>query len=134
MTGTAETETFEFQQIYGLEVVVIPTHKPMIRKDKSDLVFLSENDKFQAILEDIQDCVKRGQPVLVGTTSIEASERVAKLLQSAKIPHEVLNAKQHERDAHIVAETGRPGAITVATNMAGRGTDIVLGGSSKVQI
>jgi preprotein translocase subunit SecA len=129
MTGTADTEAFEFQQIYGLEVVVIPTHKPMIRKDKSDLVFLSEPDKFQAILEDIQDCVKRGQPVLVGTTSIEASERIAKLLQTEKIPHEVLNAKQHEREAHIVAEAGRPGAITIATNMAGRGTDIVLGGS-----
>ncbi len=129
MTGTADTEAFEFQQIYGLEVVVIPTHKPMIRKDKSDLVFLSEHDKFQAILEDIQDCVKRGQPVLVGTTSIEASERIAKLLQTEKIPHEVLNAKQHEREAHIVAEAGRPGAITIATNMAGRGTDIVLGGS-----
>jgi preprotein translocase subunit SecA len=110
MTGTADTEAFEFQQIYGLEVVVIPTHKPMIRNDKSDLVFLSESDKFQAILEDIQDCVKRGQPVLVGTTSIETSERLAKLLVSAKIPHEVLNAKQHEREAHIVAEAGRPGA------------------------
>ena len=134
MTGTADTEAFEFQQIYGLEVVVIPTHKPMIRKDKSDLVFLSEHDKFQAILEDIQDCVKRGQPVLVGTTSIEASERIAKLLQSEKIPHEVLNAKQHEREAHIVAEAGRPGAVTIATNMAGRGTDIVLGGSTQTQI
>ncbi|HEX3603152.1 MAG TPA: preprotein translocase subunit SecA [Steroidobacteraceae bacterium] len=134
MTGTADTEAFEFQQIYGLEVVVIPTHKPMIRKDKADLVFLSEHDKFQAILEDIQDCVKRGQPVLVGTTSIEASERIAKLLQSEKIPHEVLNAKQHEREAHIVAEAGRPGAITIATNMAGRGTDIVLGGSTQTQI
>jgi preprotein translocase subunit SecA len=134
MTGTADTEAFEFQQIYGLEVVVIPTHKPMIRQDKSDLVFLSEQDKFQAILEDIQDCVKRGQPVLVGTTSIEASERIAKLLQGAKIPHEVLNAKQHEREAHIVAEAGRPGAITIATNMAGRGTDIVLGGSAQAQI
>ncbi|MDP9087647.1 MAG: preprotein translocase subunit SecA [Pseudomonadota bacterium] len=134
MTGTADTEAFEFQQIYGLEVVVIPTHKPMIRKDKSDLVFLSEQDKFQAILEDIQDCVKREQPVLVGTTSIEASERIAKLLQTAKIPHEVLNAKQHEREAHIVAEAGRPGAITIATNMAGRGTDIVLGGSPQTQI
>jgi preprotein translocase subunit SecA len=129
MTGTADTEAFEFQQIYGLEVVVIPTHKPMVRMDKSDLVFLSEHDKFQAILEDIQDCVKRGQPVLVGTTSIEASERIAKLLQTENIPHEVLNAKQHEREAHIVAEAGRPGAITIATNMAGRGTDIVLGGS-----
>jgi preprotein translocase subunit SecA len=134
MTGTADTEAFEFQEIYGLEVVVIPTHKPMIRKDKSDLVFLSEADKFQAILEDIEDCVKRGQPVLVGTTSIETSERLAKLLAGAKIPHEVLNAKQHEREAHIVAEAGRPGAITVATNMAGRGTDIVLGGSPQTQI
>ncbi len=129
MTGTADTEAFEFQQIYSLEVVVIPTHKPMIRKDHSDLVFLSETDKFQAILEDIQECVKRGQPALVGTTSIDASERLAKLLAEAKIPHEVLNAKQHEREAHIVAEAGRPGAVTIATNMAGRGTDIVLGGS-----
>jgi preprotein translocase subunit SecA len=134
MTGTADTEAFEFQQIYGLEVVVIPTHKPMIRTDKSDLVFLSEGDKFQAILEDIQDCVKRGQPALVGTTSIETSERLAKLLSAEKIPHEVLNAKQHEREAHIVAEAGRPGAVTIATNMAGRGTDIVLGGSPQTQI
>ena len=134
MTGTADTEAFEFQQIYGLEVVVIPTHKPMIRKDNSDLVFLSESDKFQAILEDIEDCVKRGQPALVGTTSIETSERLAKLLVNANIPHEVLNAKQHEREAHIVAEAGRPGAITIATNMAGRGTDIVLGGNPQVQI
>jgi preprotein translocase subunit SecA len=134
MTGTADTEAFEFQQIYGLEVVVIPTHKPMIRKDHSDLVFLSEQDKFQAILEDIQDCVKRGQPALVGTTSIETSERLAKLLVGANIPHEVLNAKQHEREAHIVAEAGRPGAVTIATNMAGRGTDIVLGGSVQAQI
>ena len=134
MTGTADTEAFEFQQIYGLEVVVIPTHKAMIRKDKSDLVFLSEGDKFQAILEDIQDCVTRGQPVLVGTTSIETSERLATLLAGAGIAHEVLNAKQHEREAHIVAEAGRPGAITVATNMAGRGTDIVLGGSPQTQI
>ncbi len=134
MTGTADTEAFEFQQIYGLEVVVIPTHKPMIRKDNSDLVFLSEHDKYQAVLEDIQDCVKRGQPVLVGTTSIETSERLAKLLQGAKIPHEVLNAKQHEREAHIVAEAGRPSAVTIATNMAGRGTDIVLGGNPQAQI
>ncbi len=134
MTGTADTEAFEFQQIYGLEVVVIPTHKPLIRRDNSDLVFLSETDKFQAILEDIQDCVKRGQPTLVGTTSIDASERLAKLLVAEKIPHEVLNAKQHEREAHIVAEAGRPGAVTIATNMAGRGTDIVLGGSQQPQI
>jgi preprotein translocase subunit SecA len=134
MTGTADTEAFEFQQIYGLEVVVIPTHKPMIRKDKPDLVFLSEKDKFQAILEDIQDCAKRGQPVLVGTTSIETSERLAKLLVDAQIRHEVLNAKQHEREAHIVAEAGRPGAVTIATNMAGRGTDIVLGGNPESEI
>jgi preprotein translocase subunit SecA len=134
MTGTADTEAFEFQQIYGLEVVVIPTHKPMVRKDRSDLVFLSEPDKFNAILEDIQDCVTRGQPVLVGTTSIETSERLANLLAGAKIPHEVLNAKQHEREAHIVAEAGRPGSVTIATNMAGRGTDIVLGGSPQTQI
>jgi len=134
MTGTADTEAFEFQEIYGLEVLVIPTHKPMIRQDKSDLVFLSEGDKFQAILEDIQDCVQRAQPVLVGTTSIETSERLGKLLAAAKIPHEVLNAKQHEREAHIVAEAGRPGAVTIATNMAGRGTDIVLGGSPRTQI
>jgi preprotein translocase subunit SecA len=134
MTGTADTEAFEFQQIYNLEVVVIPTHKPMIRKDRSDLVFLSEADKFHAILEDIQDCVKRGQPVLVGTTSIETSERLAKLLDTENIKHEVLNAKQHEREAHIVAEAGRPEAVTIATNMAGRGTDIVLGGSPQTQI
>jgi preprotein translocase subunit SecA len=134
MTGTADTEAFEFQQIYGLEVVVIPTHRPMIRKDRSDLVFLSEHDKFNAILEDIQECVKRGQPALVGTTSIETSERLAKLLVAAEIPHQVLNAKQHEREAHIVAEAGRPGAITIATNMAGRGTDIVLGGSPQTEI
>ena len=134
MTGTADTEAFEFQQIYGLEVAVVPTHKPMIRKDRSDLVFLTEHDKFQAILEDIQDCVKRGQPALVGTTSIETSERLAKLLNASTIPHQVLNAKQHEREAHIVAEAGRPGAVTIATNMAGRGTDIVLGGSTQIEI
>ncbi len=134
MTGTADTEAFEFQQIYGLEVVVIPTHKPMIRKDRPDLVFLSEKDKFQAIVEDIQDCSKRGQPVLVGTTSIETSERLAGFLSEKKIRHEVLNAKQHEREAHIVAEAGRPGAVTIATNMAGRGTDIVLGGNPETEI
>ena len=134
MTGTADTEAYEFQEIYGLEVAVIPTHKPMIRKDRSDLVFLSEHDKFNAIYEDIQDCVKRGQPVLVGTTSIEASERLSKLLVTQKIPHQVLNAKQHEREAHIVAEAGRPGSITIATNMAGRGTDIVLGGSMQMEL
>jgi preprotein translocase subunit SecA len=128
MTGTADTEAFEFQQIYGLEVVVIPTHKPMIRDDQPDLVYLTEKDKFEAIVEDIVDCSERGQPVLVGTTSIEASELLSSFLKKKKIKHEVLNAKQHEREAHIVQNAGRPGAITIATNMAGRGTDIVLGG------
>jgi preprotein translocase subunit SecA len=129
MTGTADTEAYEFQQIYGLEVVVIPTHKPMIRKDNADMVFLGQQAKYDAVVEDITDCHKRGQPVLVGTTSIEVSELLSKLLNKAKIPHEVLNAKQHEREAHIVAQAGAPGSVTIATNMAGRGTDIVLGGS-----
>jgi preprotein translocase subunit SecA len=129
MTGTADTEAYEFQQIYGLEVVVIPTHKPMIRKDNPDMVFLGQQAKYDAVIEDITDCHKRGQPVLVGTTSIEVSELLSKLLNKAKIPHEVLNAKQHEREAHIVAQAGAPGSVTIATNMAGRGTDIVLGGS-----
>ena len=129
MTGTADTEAFEFQQIYGLEVVVIPTHKPMIRDDQADLVYLTEKDKYEAIVDDIVDCSERGQPVLVGTTSIEASELLSSFLKKKKIKHEVLNAKQHEREAQIVQNAGRPGAITIATNMAGRGTDIVLGGS-----
>jgi len=129
MTGTADTEAFEFQSIYGLEVVVIPTDKPMIRDDQADLVYLTEKDKFGAIVEDIVDCSERGQPVLVGTTSIEASELLSTHLKDQKIRHEVLNAKQHEREALIVQNAGRPGAITIATNMAGRGTDIVLGGS-----
>ena len=129
MTGTADTEAFEFQAIYGLEVVVIPTHKPMIRIDHPDLVYLTEEDKYEAIVEDIVDCSERGQPVLVGTTSIEASELLSNFLKAKKIKHEVLNAKQHEREALIVQNAGRPGAITIATNMAGRGTDIVLGGS-----
>jgi preprotein translocase subunit SecA len=129
MTGTADTEAFEFQQIYGLEVVVIPTDKPMIRDDQPDLVYLTEKDKFEAIIEDIVDCKERGQPVLVGTTSIEASELLSSFLKKQSIKHEVLNAKQHEREAQIVQNAGRPGAITIATNMAGRGTDIVLGGS-----
>ncbi len=133
MTGTADTEAFEFQQIYGLEVVVIPTHQPMVRKDMGDLVFLTTEDKYKAVIEDIQDCHKRGQPVLVGTTSIEVSEYLASLLGKEKIPHQVLNAKQHEREAEIVAQAGRPGAVTIATNMAGRGTDIVLGGSLQVE-
>jgi preprotein translocase subunit SecA len=134
MTGTADTEAFEFQSIYGLEVAVIPTHRPMVRADHSDFVYLSAKDKFDAILEDINDCVKRGQPALVGTTSIETSEFLSDLLQKQKIGHEVLNAKQHEREAHIVAQAGRPGAVTIATNMAGRGTDIVLGGNLEAEL
>ena len=129
MTGTADTEAFEFQQIYGLEVVVIPTHQPMVRKDHADLVYLTENDKFESIIEDVTDCRERKQPVLVGTTSIETSEILSSLLRKQGIEHEVLNAKQHEREAHIVQQAGSPGAITIATNMAGRGTDIVLGGN-----
>ena len=134
MTGTADTEAFEFQQIYGLEVVVIPTHMPMVRDDAPDLVYLNEDDKYNAIIEDITDCQDRGQPVLVGTTSIEASERLSTALKKRKIDHEVLNAKQHEREAHIVQHAGRPGMITIATNMAGRGTDIVLGGNLDAEV
>ncbi len=129
MTGTADTEAFEFQSIYGLEVVVIPTNKDMIRDDQPDLVYLTAKDKFEAIIEDIIDCRERGQPALVGTTSIEASELLSSMLKKQNIKHEVLNAKQHEREAQIVQNAGRPAAITIATNMAGRGTDIVLGGS-----
>ncbi len=134
MTGTADTEAYEFQHIYGLEVVVIPTHKPMIRKDNPDMVFLAQAAKYRAVIEDITDCHKRGQPVLVGTTSIEVSELLSGLLKQEKITHEVLNAKQHEREAHIVAQAGAPGSVTIATNMAGRGTDIVLGGSLEVAL
>ncbi|MDO9239288.1 MAG: preprotein translocase subunit SecA, partial [Methylicorpusculum sp.] len=123
MTGTADTEAFELNSIYGLEVVVIPTHRPMIRKDLGDLVYLTAAEKYQAIVEDIKQCVERGQPVLVGTTSIENSEIISRLLTQQKIKHEVLNAKQHEREAHIIAQAGMPGAVTIATNMAGRGTD-----------
>ncbi len=134
MTGTADTEAYEFQQIYGLEVVVIPTNQPMIRDDRGDLVYLTANEKYQAIVEDIRDCVRRGQPALVGTASIETSELISGLLKKEKIPHEVLNAKQHEREAGIVAQAGRPEAVTIATNMAGRGTDIVLGGSLEAEL
>jgi preprotein translocase subunit SecA len=134
MTGTADTEAYEFQSIYGLEVVVIPTAKQMIREDKDDLVFLKAEAKYKAILDDIKDCVKRGQPVLVGTTSIETSELIAGKLKKRNIAHEVLNAKQHEREAIIVAQAGKPGAVTIATNMAGRGTDIVLGGSLTAEL
>ncbi len=134
MTGTADTEAPEFLQIYGLEVVVVPTHRPMIRKDNPDFVYLTQQDKFKAIIEDIRDCVAREQPVLVGTTSIETSEFLAGLLQQENVPHQVLNAKQHEREAQIVAQAGRPGAVTIATNMAGRGTDIVLGGNWQAEL
>jgi len=129
MTGTADTEAFEFQQIYGLEVVVIPTHRSMVRDDMTDLIYLTANEKYAAIIEDIEDCYQRQQPVLVGTASIETSEYLSGLLSKAKVKHEVLNAKQHEREADIIARAGSPGAITIATNMAGRGTDIVLGGN-----
>ncbi len=134
MTGTADTEAFEFQQIYNLEVVVIPTHRPMVRKDLGDQVYRTSSEKHAAIITDIQDCHRRGQPVLVGTVSIESSEHLAKLLKKEGIAHEVLNAKQHEREAQIVAQAGRPGAVTIATNMAGRGTDIVLGGNLEMEL
>ena len=134
MTGTADTEAFEFQSIYGLEVVVIPTHRPMVRRDEPDVVFLKAKNKYDAIIEDIKDCYERGQPVLVGTTSIETSEYLSGLLKKSSVPHEVLNAKQHEREAIIVAQAGRPGAVTIATNMAGRGTDIVLGGNLESEL
>jgi preprotein translocase subunit SecA len=134
MTGTADTEAFEFQSIYGLEVVVIPTHRPMVRADHADFVYLTAKDKFAAIIDDIRDCVKRGQPALVGTTSIETSEFLSGLLTQEKIDHQVLNAKQHEREAMIVAQAGRPGTVTIATNMAGRGTDIVLGGNLEAEL
>jgi preprotein translocase subunit SecA len=134
MTGTADTEAPEFMQIYGLEVVVIPTHRPMIRKDNADFVYLNQSDKFKAIIEDIEDCVTREQPVLVGTTSIETSELLSGVLKENGIPHEVLNAKQHEREAHIVENAGMPGKVTIATNMAGRGTDIKLGGNNEAEL
>lgn len=134
MTGTADTEAYEFQEIYGLETVVIPPNKPTIRKDELDLVYKTEREKYDAVVKDIRDCHERGQPVLVGTTSIENSEKVSELLKKAKLEHQVLNAKQHEKEAQIVAQAGRPGMITIATNMAGRGTDIVLGGNVEKQI
>ncbi|WP_301098904.1 preprotein translocase subunit SecA [Otariodibacter sp.] len=134
MTGTADTEAFEFQQIYGLDTVVIPTNRPMIRDDRTDLMFKSEPEKFQAVIKDIQDCIARQQPVLVGTISIEKSEALSEALTKAGIPHKVLNAKFHAHEAEIVADAGYPGAVTIATNMAGRGTDIVLGGNWKAEV
>jgi preprotein translocase subunit SecA len=133
MTGTADTEAYEFQEIYGLETVVIPPNKPTIRKDDLDLIYKTSREKYEAVVEDIRDCHTRGQPTLVGTTSIENSELIAELLGKAKLPHQVLNAKQHAKEAEIVAQAGRPGVITIATNMAGRGTDIVLGGNVENQ-
>ena len=134
MTGTADTEAFEFQQIYGLNTVVLPTNKPMIRKDEHDLIFLDEEDKFDAIVKDIEDQVSRGRPVLVGTISIEDSEKLSSFLTQKKIPHSVLNAKFHQKEAQIVAQAGAPRTVTIATNMAGRGTDIVLGGNPQAEI
>ncbi|MGD9591759.1 MAG: preprotein translocase subunit SecA [Candidatus Berkiella sp.] len=134
MTGTADTEAYEFQQIYNLEVVVIPTNKPCVRQDKADIIYLSKQEKFEAIVEEIKACVKANRPVLVGTISIENSELLSNILKSHKIKHQVLNAKFHEQEAQIVAEAGRPGTVTIATNMAGRGTDIVLGGSLEAQL
>ncbi|NNM83554.1 MAG: preprotein translocase subunit SecA, partial [Burkholderiales bacterium] len=134
MTGTADTEAFEFQQIYGLETVIIPTHRPTQRKDMLDLVYRTAKEKYHAVIDDIQGCYERGQPVLVGTTSIESSELLSGLLAKVKLPHQVLNAKHHEREAEIVAQAGRAKMITIATNMAGRGTDIVLGGSIEAEL
>lgn len=134
MTGTADTEAYEFQEIYGLETVVIPPNRPSMRKDKHDQVYKTADEKYKAMLADIQDCYQRGQPVLVGTTSIENSELLSSILSQAKLPHNVLNAKQHAREAEIIAQAGRPQAITIATNMAGRGTDIVLGGNVGKQV
>ncbi|MDE2159720.1 MAG: preprotein translocase subunit SecA, partial [Burkholderiales bacterium] len=134
MTGTADTEAYEFQEIYGLETVVIPPNKPTIRKDENDLIYKTTKEKYEAVAKDIRDCHERGQPVLVGTTSIENSEIISALLTQARLPHQVLNAKQHAKEAEIVAQAGRPGVITIATNMAGRGTDIVLGGNVEKQI
>ncbi|CAH9019306.1 preprotein translocase subunit SecA [Candidatus Nitrosacidococcus sp. I8] len=134
MTGTADTEAYEFQQIYDLEVVVIPTHLPMIRKDHGDKIYLTAQEKFQAIAEDVKECCHRNQPVLVGTASIETSELLSKLLTQENIQHQVLNAKFHEKEAHIIAQAGKAGAVTIATNMAGRGTDIVLGGSLEADL
>lgn len=134
MTGTADTEAFEFQQIYGLETIVVPTNQPMVRNDMADLIFLTAEEKFEAIVEDVKECVKRGQPALVGTASIENSELLSRILKKEKIAHKVLNAKFHEQEAEIIAQAGKPGAITIATNMAGRGTDIVLGGNWQAEI
>ena len=134
MTGTADTEAYEFQQIYGLETVVIPTHHTMIRSDRMDQVYKTSRERYVAVIEDIKDCHAHGRPVLVGTTSIENSELLSAMLDKEKLAHQVLNAKQHAREAEIIAQAGQPGVITIATNMAGRGTDIVLGGNPEPAI
>lgn len=134
MTGTADTEAFEFRQIYGLEVLVIPTNKPMQRKDLNDLVYLTREEKFDAIVEDVLSCIEKGSPVLVGTASVETSEELSARFKQSKIEHKVLNAKYHEQEAEIIAQAGRPGVVTIATNMAGRGTDIVLGGNLEAEL
>src|SRR5690606_36006288 len=132
MTGTADTEVEEFHKIYNLDVIVVPTHRKIIRKDADDVVYKSERGKFKAVVEQIRECHERGQPVLVGTTSVEKSQSIHQLLDRAGIPHSVLNAQNHEREAYIVAQAGRKHAVTVATNMAGRGTDIILGGNAEM--
>ena len=134
MTGTADTEAFEFDQIYGLEVVVIPTDEPMIRDDQADLVYLNREGKFKNIIKDIKNRQEKNQPILVGTASIENSEYISNLLNKEGIKHEVLNAKQHKKESIIIAQAGKPGAVTIATNMAGRGTDIVLGGNFEAEL
>jgi preprotein translocase subunit SecA len=134
MTGTADTEAFEFHQIYGLSVMVIPPNKPLARKDFNDLVFLTADEKYAAIIADIKESMAQGRPVLVGTATIETSEHMSNLLKKEGIEHKVLNAKFHEKEAEIIAQAGRPGALTIATNMAGRGTDILLGGNWEVEV
>ena len=135
MTGTADTEAREFQEIYGLNVVIIPTHKKMIRIDNNDLVFLSKEAKFKALLDEIVSIREKKAPILIGTASVESSEEVSDLLRKNNVPHQVLNAKNHAKEAEIIANAGKPSSVTIATNMAGRGTDIVLGGKSdKIRI
>ena len=131
MTGTAKTEDAEFQEIYKLDVIEIPTNKPMIRKDHNDVIYKNEAGKFRAVVKEVKESHAKGQPVLIGTVSIEKSEKLSKMLQKEGIKHEVLNAKQHEKEAEIIAQAGKYGAVTIATNMAGRGTDIMLGGNSE---